>query len=221
MTYPADMASLTSVRTARRSLPAAPHALLLALLAALLLWGGALAPASAHDTLIESDPADGDTVDGSPEAITLTYSADILDVSPLVRITDDATGESTEITPTIDGPVATAEIPEPLHDGDHTVQWRVVSSDGHPIEGTFTITVTGSTAADAADASDAGGADESPAASDGAADAPAPTEESAATAPDGEEGDGSLMPWILGGVGVLALIAVIVAVTPWKRGQGS
>ena len=99
------------------------------------------APAQAHDTLLESDPADGATLETSPEAITLTYSADILEVSPLVRITDESGEQLAEITPSVDGPVATATLEEPLPAGTSTVQWRVVSSDGHPIEGTFEVTV--------------------------------------------------------------------------------
>ena len=78
------MNTVLSRRTTAR--PAALAAVFAALLAALLLLG---APAQAHDTLLESDPADGATLETSPEAITLTYSADILDVSPLVRITDE------------------------------------------------------------------------------------------------------------------------------------
>lgn len=225
MTYPAVMATKTSAPSVRSALPAL---LLAVLVGALVLWSAASTPAHAHDALIESDPADGATVDGSPEAITLTYSADILDVSPLVRITEDATGAATEITPVIDGPVATADLPEPLTNGDHTVQWRVVSSDGHPIEGTFTITVTGSTDPavgpegsdggsagaddDSSDAADAEGGD----AADGASEE-APESSSSEQGSEGGE-SGSLMPWLLGGVGVLAVIGVIIAVTPWKRG---
>ena len=47
-----------------------------------------------------------------------------------------------------DEAVAVAEVdagdPEPLPAGTHTVQWRVVSGDGHPLEGTLTLTVEAS-----------------------------------------------------------------------------
>ncbi len=171
------------------------------------------APAHAHDTLISSDPADGATLEVQPDAITLTYSADVLEVSPVVRIVDESGETLTEVTPTIDGPTVTAPVEEPLPAGTHTVQWRVVSSDGHPIEGTFTITVeqgadeaagpsdAGGTAGDAggAGASDSGGAEETTPAATAEADEETPS-----------EGESSSMPLLLGVVGV-AVVGVAIA----------
>ena len=204
------MNTVLSRRTTAR--PAALAAVFAALLAALLLLG---APAQAHDTLLESDPADGATLETSPEAITLTYSADILDVSPLVRITDEDGEELAEITPSIDGPVATAALEEPLPAGESTIQWRVVSSDGHPIEGTFTVTVEQDAAEEPADeeapaASDGG---EDSAAQDAASDDAAASEDTEAEDPPEDEG-GSLTPIlvVLGVVVVGAVVAVVVIV---------
>ncbi|GAA1489115.1 copper resistance CopC family protein [Brachybacterium sacelli] len=207
------MIALTSRPTSVR-----PTALL-ALAAALALTVVALLPlpAQAHDTLIESDPVDGETLATSPEAITLTYSADVLEVSPVVRIAD-ADGETVaEVTPTVDGPAVTAELEEPLPAGDYSVQWRVVSSDGHPIEGSFAFTVEQDTAGAAgpsdgggAAPSDAGGGDESAASDAGGSDASddGASEESA---PAESEGGGSSMPLLLGIVGVAVLGVAIAA----------
>ena len=136
------MMSQISRSAAVRTAPARP-ASLLALCGALLLAAllALPAPAQAHDTLLSTDPEDGATLETSPEDIDLTFSADILEVSPLVRITDEDGTELAEIVPTIEGPVATATLEEPLPAGTHEIQWRVVSSDGHPIEGTFSLTV--------------------------------------------------------------------------------
>ena len=136
------MMSQISRSAAVRTSPARP-ASLLALCGALLLAAllALPAPAQAHDTLLSTDPEDGATLETSPEDIDLTFSADILEVSPLVRITDEDGTELAEIVPTIEGPVATATLEEPLPAGTHEIQWRVVSSDGHPIEGTFSLTV--------------------------------------------------------------------------------
>jgi methionine-rich copper-binding protein CopC len=207
--------TLLSRRTPAR--PAALAAAFAALLAALLLLG---APAQAHDTLLESDPADGATLETSPEAITLTFSADILDVSPLVRITDEDGEQLAEITPSVDGPVATATLEEPLPAGESTIQWRVVSSDGHPIEGTFTVTVEQDAAEEPADeeapaASDGGG--ESAAqdtASDDAASDDAADDSAADDTATEDEGGSSLTPIlvVLGVVVVGAVVAVVVIV---------
>ena len=210
------MNTVLSRRTTAR--PAALAAVFAALLAALLLLG---APAQAHDTLLASDPADGATLETSPEAITLTYSADILDVSPLVRITDEDGEQLAEITPSIDGPVATAALEEPLPAGESTIQWRVVSSDGHPIEGTFTVTVEQDAAEEPAD-------EEAPAASDGGEDSAAQdaasddaasdaADDSAAEDSAAEEDSGSSLTPILVVLGVVVVGAVVAVVVIVRR----
>ncbi|WP_301471539.1 copper resistance CopC family protein [Brachybacterium sp.] len=215
------------------SRPVRPAALL-ALAAALTLAVLAVLPlpAHAHDTLIETDPSDGETLETSPEAITLTYSADVLEVSPVVRI-DDADGEPvSEVTPTVDGPTVTAELEEPLAAGTYTVQWRVVSSDGHPIEGSFTFDVEqdtagaapsdeGSAAGDGGggEASDAGGAEESASstasdaggsAEDGSGGGASEGDTSSESATEDSGSESSAMPLLLGIVGV-AVVGVAIA----------
>lgn len=193
------MNTLLSRRASVR--PAALAALFAALLAALLALG---APAQAHDTLLESDPADGATLETSPEAITLTFSADVLEVSPLVRITDESGEQLAEITPSVDGPVATATLEEPLPAGTSTVQWRVVSSDGHPIEGTFEVTVEQDAAAEETT--------EAPAEESAPAETTAPAEEGEqATAEAAEEESGSSMTPLLI-VLVVVVVGAVVAV---------
>lgn len=187
--------------------PAALAALFAALLAALLALG---APAQAHDTLLESDPADGATLETSPEAITLTFSADILEVSPLVRITDENGEQLAEITPSVDGPVATATLEEPLPAGTSTVQWRVVSSDGHPIEGTFEVTVEQDAAAEETT--------EAPAEESAPAETTAPAEEGEqATAEAAEEESGSSMTPLLIVLGVAVVGAVVAVLLIMRR----
>ena len=199
------MNTLLSRRASVR--PAALAALFAALLAALLALG---APAQAHDTLLESDPADGATLETSPEAITLTFSADILDVSPLVRITDENGEQLAEITPSIDGPVATATLEEPLPAGTSTVQWRVVSSDGHPIEGTFGVTVEQDAAEEATT--------EAPAEESAPAETTAPAEEGEqATAEAAEEESGSSMTPLLIVFGVVVVGAVVAVLLIMRR----
>lgn len=205
------MNTLLSRRASVR--PAALAALFAALLAALLALG---APAQAHDTLLESDPADGATLETSPEAITLTFSADILDVSPLVRITDENGEQLAEITPSIDGPVATATLEEPLPAGTSTVQWRVVSSDGHPIEGTFEVTVEQDAAAE--ETTEAPAEESSPAEESAPAETAAPAEEGEqATAEAAEEESGSSMTPLLIVLGVAVVGAVVAVLLIMRR----
>ena len=172
------------------------------LLAALLALP---APAQAHDTLLSTDPEDGATLETSPEDIDLTFSADILEVSPLVRITDEDGTELAEIVPTIEGPVATATLEEPLPAGTHEIQWRVVSSDGHPIEGTFSLTVE----QDSSEPAETGENEEAsePAASDagGAEPISEEVEEGEAAEDSGDEAGGFSMTTL---IVVLAVVVV-------------
>ncbi len=205
--------------------------MLLAVLATVLLGAAMLlapAPAHAHDSLISSDPADGATLETSPEQITLTYSADVLEVSPVVQMSESDSGEPVELTPVIDGPTVTAEIPEPLAAGTHTVQWRVVSSDGHPIEGSFTFTVeTGpeptegqpTETADTATGETAGTGEATASASESATasaapETPAPETGSAGT---GQEEGADTLPLLLGVVGVAVLGVALAAFFALRR----
>ena len=197
-------------------------ALLLALLLALPL------PAQAHDTLLTSDPVDGASLETSPEAITLTFSADVLEVSPLVRITDESGNQLAEIVPAVDGPTATATLEEPLPAGTSTIQWRVVSSDGHPIEGTLAVTVAQEAPAAAASdggtgdapASDAGGAESTDRAEQPSAAEPTETTESTETteaAAPAEEQDGMSMPVLLGILAVVVIAAAVAGLVIVRR----
>lgn len=205
--------------------------MLLAVLATVLLGAAMLlapAPAHAHDSLISSDPADGATLETSPEQITLTYSAEVLEVSPVVQISAGEGGEPVELTPVIDGTTVTAEIPEPLAAGTHTVQWRVVSSDGHPIEGSFTFTVeTGpeltegqpTETADTATGEAAGTGEATASASESATasaapETPAPETGSAGT---GQEEGADTLPLLFGVVGVAVLGVALAAFFALRR----
>ncbi|BCW79785.1 copper resistance protein CopC [Arthrobacter sp. NicSoilC5] len=108
------------------------------------------APAQAHDSLESSNPADGSTVSAMPAKIELTFDHTPIAINSIVRV-EDATG-----TDQADGPVQIVDnqVSQPVKrgapEGKYTVVWRVVSPDGHPIEGTFTFTAGGPNTAPAA-----------------------------------------------------------------------
>lgn len=194
-----------------------------ALLLALWMVPG---PAHAHDTLISTDPEDGASLETSPEQITLTYSAEILDVSPLVRITDEAGETVAEIVPAVEGPDAIVTFEEPLPAGSYEIAWRVVSSDGHPIEGTLSITVeqdSAPAASDAGGAADDGTADDGTAedaVEDGAesepeAEEPAETGDSAAEEASDSSGSPTLL--IVIAIVVVAALGVVLAMVFTRR----
>jgi methionine-rich copper-binding protein CopC len=185
-----------------------------ALLILLATW--TLMPAaSAHDTLISSDPEDGQSLVTSPEQITLTYSDEVLDVSPKVRISDADDRVMVDEAPTIDGPDAVLEIEDPLPAGDYTVQWRVVSADGHPIEGTFSFTVENDSEdpdSEAPSASSADGSTEPPTTM--TTDQPS---SSVAAEEQSSGSSGTLVVLVI--VGVVAVLAVIAVAVIGRRGR--
>lgn len=133
-----------------------------AALAAASLLG--INPAAAHDELVFTNPADGATLTEAPASLELTYSGDIMDVDGAnqVRVTNAAGESVTDGTPDIDGKVVTQDLATAAADDTYTVTWRVVSSDGHPIQGTFTYTVgQGSSSASSTAAATIGAAEPS------------------------------------------------------------
>lgn len=113
---------------------------LIALVLAFLGLGLATAgPASAHDRLTKSDPADGATV-AAPEDVTLTYSAKLLGTGARVEVKapDDSVASSGD--PVVKDKMVTQQV-DASAPGTYRVTWRVTSSDGHPISGTFSFTV--------------------------------------------------------------------------------
>lgn len=114
---------------------------LLIIAAVAAVFAVALSPqlALAHDQLVENAPADNEVLSESPEEVVLRYNNSVLDIgegATIVRVTDAAGVSVVDGIPEISGPYVTQALSE-LEDGAYRVTWRVVSSDGHPISGTF------------------------------------------------------------------------------------
>lgn len=126
---------------ARTASPTTRTLMATAALAAASLLG--MNPATAHDELVSTNPTDGATLTEAPASLELTYSGDIMDVDGAnqVRVTNAAGESVTDGDPEVDGTVVTQALATAAADDTYTVTWRVVSSDGHPIQGTFTYTV--------------------------------------------------------------------------------
>lgn len=105
-------------------------------LAAIGLTLGAASPALAHDELTgQSFTADAD---GTTTGIVLSFSNNIMEVGTEILIEDPDLTDVTEGAPQISGRNVTQAITGPLPKGGaYRVTWRVVSSDGHPIQGIY------------------------------------------------------------------------------------
>lgn len=105
--------------------------------------GLSAAPAGAHSALIDSTPREGQTLTAAPTTIELTYNGDVQDVGAFVALRDADDEVVAELKPRISGAVVTAQVPTTLAAGRYSIVWRVVSSDGHPIQGAIPFSVEG------------------------------------------------------------------------------
>ncbi|HEU4841983.1 MAG TPA: copper resistance protein CopC, partial [Ilumatobacteraceae bacterium] len=112
-----------------------------ALLAAVLALLGA-SPASAHNALEGSDPADGAVLAAAPAQVSFDFKTAVpLDTASVQVI--DASGARTDATLThgATDDVLVATLP-PLGAGETTLRWRLVGPDGHPLTGRVSLTVS-------------------------------------------------------------------------------
>jgi methionine-rich copper-binding protein CopC len=106
----------------------------------------AAAPASAHDAAESSSPAQGATVATPPEKVSVTFNKDPLALGSQIQVKDAAGVNWAEGPVEIVDNVASQKLRAGAPAGKFTVVWRVVSSDSHPIEGTFSFTATAAAA---------------------------------------------------------------------------
>lgn len=161
-----------------------------------------LVPAAAHDEVLSTSPEQGAVLETAPEQIELSYSGEIMDIGHQVLVTGPEGQSVTEGPLERDG----SQVLQPLaeagsEEGTYQVVWRVVSSDGHPIEGTYTYEV-----GDGADT-----ATPAPSLSSTPTEAPADSSDSSAPAQDAaaQESSEGLSGWALGAAVVVPALAVI------------
>lgn len=97
--------------------------------------------ASAHNALVGTVPADGTTVATPPAAVVLTFNEPALATGTKVLVTGPD-GSATEGDPKLVDTTVQQGLRPGLPAGNYSVEWRVTSADGHPINGAFTFTVT-------------------------------------------------------------------------------
>ncbi|MFM2720717.1 copper resistance CopC family protein [Microbacterium mcarthurae (nom. nud.)] len=171
-------------------------------------FGGAPA-ASAHDSLVAATPSADEVVSTASE-VELTFSANLLGAdggNEVIVVGPDGRHYETDCT-ALAGPALTTPVqlgPE----GEYEVTWRAVSSDGHPVSGTYVFSY-----APAAGEPSAPGAETSPCASVATAqDTPDATAPAAAPS-------GLVIGLSVGGVAVIVVgVVVTLLVRPRRDGD--
>lgn len=203
-----------SLKQARRLLLAAGAGAALALSAA--------GPASAHAAMVGSDPEDGATVETAPASVSATFS-EILD-GPSTEIA--VTGPDGEVIDAGDAEYDGDTFSQPMLytvPGEYTVAFRVISEDGHRVDGSVAFTVE-DIPDDllAATASEPTGEEETTERSEAPAETES-TEESTEAADATDTGDlsiGVLIASILLGALVL-VVAVVVVIKMVNRARNA
>ncbi|MFG1944797.1 copper resistance protein CopC [Nonomuraea sp. NPDC048826] len=185
-----------------------PLAAVTAILAALFVLVTA-GPALAHDALKSSNPAKGATVK-SVDEVELEFTGKVRMPFVVVRGPGDSQHQAGD--PEVDGVVVTQELKGELPDGKYTIAFRVVSSDGHPIEGEVPFTVKGASpppsATPEASASPAESAIGEPTATEAAPAESQPAETQPAQEVSAESDSATFPVWLLIVVGALVGIGI-------------
>ncbi|MFE5670997.1 copper resistance protein CopC [Agromyces sp. NPDC056523] len=171
------------------------------LLAALGVLAGPAMPAFAHNTVIGETPDAESTVTTQPGTVALETSDALLDAEGATAM--DVIGPDgrhyANACPSVDR--AVASVPAELGPaGEYTVEWRVVSADGHPITGSFAFTWAPSDGEWLVE-----GAEQAVCARGAAGSADASSDAEPDAAASGGPGD---LLWVVGGAVVVALAGV-------------
>jgi hypothetical protein len=129
-------------------------------------------PAAAHTVRVSSSPADGASLTTAPTEVRLGFNQ-----RPMTT-PDVAVSLSGQVVPSGPTRVEDATVVTPVTlpgPGKYTVAYRVVSADGHPVEGAVTFTVSGGKTASPAPSAAASASPSLAAASKGPVPPPADT----------------------------------------------
>ncbi len=113
------------------------------LLAASLLLAFSAAPARAHTELLSSDPAAGSIIQEWPAEISLTFNEDLItvgDEKSNFLVVNNAVGDQISADDEVlTGSQIKVSLDPNTITGPVLVYYRVVSADGHPVEGEYSF----------------------------------------------------------------------------------
>ena len=107
----------------------------------------AAAPSNSHSALVSANPATGADLSEPPAEVRLTFNESLLllgEKNPNKLEVLNAAGEIVSGEVSVSGPEIFASINKEIAvSGEYIVRYRVVSADGHPVEGEYKFTITG------------------------------------------------------------------------------
>ncbi|MFV2083035.1 copper resistance CopC family protein [Micromonospora sp. LOL_021] len=115
--------------------------MLLAVVVGLLAVLFGASPAQAHNVLTGSDPADGAELAQAPETVRLTFLANLSQEQTELSVTGPDGAAASTGSPVVDGKAVSVPF-RPGPAGEYTVDYNVLSTDGHWVKGTLAFTLT-------------------------------------------------------------------------------
>jgi hypothetical protein len=115
------------------------------LLAGLAVVGMAT-PAFAHNVLVGSQPANGAQVSTGPTRVELNFNAPVQNGPNQITVIGPSGGQWEQtVNATVDGNSVYTNVVPLGPAGKYTVGYRIISADGHPVQGetSFTLTTAG------------------------------------------------------------------------------
>ncbi|WP_298181342.1 copper resistance CopC family protein [Saccharomonospora sp.] len=176
---------------------------------ALLTMVTAALPASAHNVLISSSPAEGEELDTAPTEVVLTFDQPVQDADVNeIAVTGPNGDQWAEGTVEVDGPTVSAPLRPLGPAGEYVIGYRVLSADGHPVsaEIRFTLTSPGPGQASGTADGDQSGAEQGEAGD---------TADAEATADQDDSEGVPVWVWIVGAA-VLLIAGLVVALRMGK-----
>ncbi|WP_433240910.1 copper resistance CopC family protein [Streptosporangium sp. CA-135522] len=160
---------------------------------------GVATPAQAHNVLIGSDPQDGARLATGPGKITFTFDQPVRQGFAQISVTGPDGTRWEDGKTTVDKHKVSIGVKPLGPAGQYVAGYRILSSDGHPVAGkvTFTLTAAGSGTA----------SQPAPASSAAAPQAPDLSAQAAEAAQNG--GAGMAVLWIAGALVVLGGATVV------------
>ncbi len=111
------------------------------IIVAVLALAGA-APAAAHAARIAADPAPDAVLDHSPQRVSATFNEELQpDFAAMTVVGPDGNLWSVK-PPTVSGAVASVDLRPLGPAGIYTVNYRVTSTDGHVVSGSWSFSLT-------------------------------------------------------------------------------
>ncbi len=98
-------------------------------------------PAQAHAQLVSSDPAGQSTLAAAPTSVTLTFNERLNPDFTTIVVSDAAKQRIATSAPAVDRAQGTVTLTGALGNGAYTVAYRVVSVDGHTVQGSYPFTL--------------------------------------------------------------------------------